>query len=152
MEGKPGTAERRFPVGLTLEPLPANAAVARRAVADEAARAGLGDHVRSDAQVVVTEGFTNAARHAAGGGGDSVEVHACGDPAGITIVVRDHGRGFRPRPHDANRAGGFGLALIAALADRLELARQDDGGTELRARLENAARGGRHAPQRGAHA
>lgn len=140
MEGKSGTIDGRFPVGLTLEPQPANAAVARQAVAAEAARAGLGPGVRSAAKVVVTEGFTNAARHAGGAEGDAVEVRACGDSAGITIVVRDHGGGFSPQRPDASRAGGFGLALIAALSDRLELARQADGGTEMMVRVESPAR------------
>lgn len=127
--------------------------MARHAIAETAAQAGLDERVAAAAQVVVTEGFTNAARHGTRRpDADSVEINASGDSGGITIVVRDHGPGFRPRIPDAVRAGGFGLALIASLADRLELVRHPDG-TEMRARLEGSSppaagrNGGRAAAQ-----
>lgn len=135
-------------VTLSLDASAENAAVARRAVADEAARAGLTERITAAAQVVVTESFTNATRHAySGSESGRVDVHVRGDHDGMTIVVRDSGHGFRPRATDDHRFGGLGLGLIAALADSVELRRLEEGGSEIRARLD-AARGRERACER----
>lgn len=124
-------------VTVSLEARPENAAVARRAVADEAARAGLTDWVAAAAKVVVTEGFTNATRHAYPQPDlERVMVEAHGDDRGITVVVRDSGEGFRPRIPEGAGTSRLGLGLIAALSERVELRRLPEGGTEVRARLE----------------
>jgi anti-sigma regulatory factor (Ser/Thr protein kinase) len=144
MGGKANPVDPHGAVELSLEARPENAALARRAVADEAARAGLTERLAAAAQVVVTEGFTNAARHAyTDSDKGRVQVGVRGDEGGMSIVVRDEGGGFSPRAPDEYRAGGFGLALIAALADRLELQRAADGCTELRAWLNAAPARGR---------
>jgi anti-sigma regulatory factor (Ser/Thr protein kinase) len=139
--GKPKPANPPSAVSLSLEARAENAALARRAVADEAARVGLTERITAAAQVVVTESFTNVTQHAyEGSGSGRVHVGVRGNGDGMTIVVRDAGRGFKPRVPDDYRSGGFGLGLIAALADRLELRRLEDGGTEVRAWLSARAR------------
>lgn len=122
-------------MSLSLEARPDNAALARRAVAGEAARARLDQRTAAAAQVVVTEGFTNAVQHAYDGGDGRVQVQAHADEGGITIVVRDAGTGFRPRPRREGSFGGIGLLLVASLAELLQLRRLPRGGTELRARV-----------------
>lgn len=132
--------EREPEVALTLDASPENAAVARRAVAHAAARHGFGDRLAGDAKVVVTEGFTNATQHAYPQPfHGSVEVRALADEGGMTIVIRDSGEGFRPGIPEHGRTSGFGLGLIAALSERVELLRLDRGGIEVRARLEQSA-------------
>jgi anti-sigma regulatory factor (Ser/Thr protein kinase) len=133
------------PVTMSLEAKPQNAAVARRVIADAAASKGLADRLAADAKVVVTESFTNATRHAYSGRATGrVVVEAEADDEGITIAVRDSGEGFRPRLPEADEVSGLGLALIAALSDRVELRRLGGGGTEVRARLEARGDGRAH--------
>jgi anti-sigma regulatory factor (Ser/Thr protein kinase) len=141
MGGEPNPADPASAVNLSLEARAENAVLARRAVADEAARVGLSERITAAAQVVVTESFTNVTRYAySASESGRVQVGVRGDEDGMTIVVRDTGRGFRPRAPDDYRSGGFGLGLIAALADRLELRRLEGGGTEVRARVDGHVR------------
>lgn len=136
MAGKSEPLDPTAPVSLSLEARVENAALARRAIATEAARAGLANGATNAAQVVVTEGFTNAARYAAETEeAGRIQVHAEADSDGITVVVRDSGAGFHPRMKEGGAQGGAGLALIAALADRLQLRRLPEGGTEISARI-----------------
>jgi anti-sigma regulatory factor (Ser/Thr protein kinase) len=123
-------------VSLCLEARPANATLARRAVTREAEHADLDPEAVAAAQVVVTEGFSNAVRHAyPGNGGGIVQIEARGEAGGITIVVRDRGDGFRPRPRRDGGYGGIGLLLVAALAQEVQLRHLHGGGTEMRARV-----------------
>lgn len=152
MAGKSEPLDPLSSVSLTLDATVENAAVARRAVAGEARRAGLAEPVTAAAQVVVTESFTNAARHAYSAGPGRVRIHAHADDEGITVAVRDQGDGIRPHPREPGRIGGLGLLLIAALARRVQLRRLPGGGTEVRARVETDGRGSRTgdvAPQAG---
>ena len=138
-------AERPSPVDLSLEARAENAKHARRAVAAEAARAGLSDPVRAAAQVVVTEGFTNAASHAYDDrDGARVEVRVNADQEGITVVVRDAGVGFRPRHIGRGLGSGLGLGLIASLSDEVELRHLPGGGSEVRARIETGLPANQH--------
>jgi anti-sigma regulatory factor (Ser/Thr protein kinase) len=121
---------------MTLEPTPENAAVARHAIAELASRLGLGDALRTSAEVVVTEAFTNATRHAyPGDEGAPVEILASARGNSVEITVRDRGEGFRPRPAEPDGTGRMGLLLIAALAENVHLLRRPDGGTEVYAAL-----------------
>lgn len=126
-------------VSLRLAPTADNVAVARHAVADLVARSGASDETRSSAEVVVTEAFTNAARHAyPHGDGDEIEVSAQTEGDRVEIAVRDHGVGIRPRP--AGPGGGrMGLLLIAAIADCVRLRRLPEGGTEVHASVSAAS-------------
>ena len=119
---------------LTLDATPENAAAARHAIADVATRAGLDSDTVAKAKLVVSEAFSNAALHAYPDDGDGViEVVAYPDAAGITVVVRDHGEGMRPRPASGRSSERLGLVLIAALAQSTRLRQLPGGGTELRA-------------------
>jgi anti-sigma regulatory factor (Ser/Thr protein kinase) len=127
-------------VNLTLEAVPENAAVARRAVTDAAEEVGLDAETVAKARVVVTEAFSNAAAHAYPDGDDGeVEVVAYPDPLGITVVVRDRGDGLQPRPASDRSSERLGLLVIAALATTTRLRHRPGGGTELRADISAAA-------------
>lgn len=127
-------------LALSLEPNPENAAVARHAVADLADRHGLDDAVRTSAEVVVTEAFTNATRHAySGEPRGPVEITASAQDGTFEIAVRDHGDGIRPSPASPDGSGRMGLLLIAALADSVRLLHLREGGTEVRAAVTPAS-------------
>ncbi|MGH2951369.1 MAG: ATP-binding protein [Solirubrobacterales bacterium] len=131
-------------LNLTLDPEPENAAIARHAVGDLAARLGIGDAVRTSAEVVVTEAFTNATRHAYVNGSPApIEVSASADADQLEISVRDHGTGFRPRPVKPGGGGRMGLLLMAAVADSVRFLHLRGGGTEVCAAVtpESAWRG-----------
>jgi anti-sigma regulatory factor (Ser/Thr protein kinase) len=114
----------------------ANAATARRALGAAANRAGLDGETAAKAKVVVSEAFSNAATHAYPEGEDGeIEVTAVLDPSGVTVVVRDHGIGMRPRPASGRSSERLGLLLIAALAESTRLRHLPDGGMELRAEI-----------------
>ena len=132
-DGDPGT------VTLELEPVSENAAVARQAVDRLVDRCGL-DRAAAAARIVVTEAFTNAARHAYPNGYRApITVSARKRGEALEISVRDRGRGIRPRPVDAGAGGRLGLLMIAAVADCVQIARVPSGGTELRARVSAAS-------------
>jgi anti-sigma regulatory factor (Ser/Thr protein kinase) len=125
---------------LTLEPDAENAAVARQAIAELADRRGVETAVRTSAEVVVTEAFTNATCHAYPGGSRSpIEVTASTRGGSFEIIVRDRGDGFRPRPVSPDGGGRMGLLLIAALADSVRLLHLREGGIEVRAAVTPAS-------------
>ena len=73
-----------------------------------------------DVQLLATELVANAIRHGDTGGEPvSVVVHAT--PAAMRVEVSDDGDGFDPDGRDSpspERAGGWGLEIVAALAQR----------------------------------
>jgi anti-sigma regulatory factor (Ser/Thr protein kinase) len=130
-------------VNLTLDAVPENAAVARRAVARAAEQVGLDGETVAKARLVVSEAFSNATAHAYPDERDGeVEVAVYPDPAGITVVVRDHGEGLRPRPASGATTERLGLLLIAALATTTRLRQLPGGGTEVRADITSSRNGG----------
>jgi anti-sigma regulatory factor (Ser/Thr protein kinase) len=77
----------------------------------------------------VSEVVTNAVRHAGLRAGDRIRlVGRLGDRA-MRVEVHDPGRGFEPRPPrpDPARASGWGLFLVAELADRWGVERGNPG-------------------------
>lgn len=80
-------------------------------------------------ELLVTELVTNAVRHAGVGDGGWVAVELVAGPAAIHVEVCDPGRGFDPRVTASRpgeeRASGWGLYLVAELADRWGV-RHDD--------------------------
>ena len=92
---------------------------------------GVGSVLRLDAErisairLAVTEACTNVVRHAYGEGSGPLEVHVRTGARLLEVDVRDRGMGIAPRP--AEDSLGWGLPLIAALADRLRIARERDG-------------------------
>lgn len=108
-------------LSLELPPRPEAAAAARRALASlNGAMHLVSETGLRDAQLVVSELVANAVLH----GGDSdhpirLEVRATSEALHVAVI--DAGRGFVPewstRP-SVDRGGGWGLPLVALLADR----------------------------------
>lgn len=86
-----------------------------------------------------SEAAANAIVHGYGGGDEQsvIEVTVTSEIAGvILVVVADRGTGFRPRR--ASPGLGLGLAVIAQLADELELHERAGGGIEVAMRFAEA--------------
>jgi len=95
-----------------------------------------------DLELIVGELATNAIRHAKGG---SYQVAVECLPQQAVVTVIDKGAGFSPeavlepgtlRPdgfHAEERIGGFGLPLVFAVADHVDIKTGDHDGTTVRA-------------------
>jgi anti-sigma regulatory factor (Ser/Thr protein kinase) len=93
---------------------------------------------RADLRLMVSELVTNCVRHAHLAPSQRIELGVFELAAGIRVEVRDPGGGYqaaakalgeprgRPGPDEPLPQGGFGLMVIAALADRYGV-RQDQG-------------------------
>jgi anti-sigma regulatory factor (Ser/Thr protein kinase) len=118
-----------------------NVAVVRHAIAGLAERLGMDDASLADLKTVVTEACMNVVVHAyAGGEPGPLEVEAEAEAEGLTVVVRDHGSGIRPRPDAERPSLRIGLTLIAALSSSFEICGGVDRGTEIRMHLPLHAR------------
>jgi serine/threonine-protein kinase RsbW len=118
-------------VSLSLPARPENVGLVRHAIAGIAEAIGLGELEIADLKTVVTEACMNVAVHAYGGEPGPLEVAAGAEGEGITVSVRDHGQGFRPRPALDEPTLRLGLPLIAALSTRFEIRGGTDLGTEV---------------------
>jgi len=118
-----------------------NVAVVRHALAGLAERLGMDEAGIADLKTVVTEACMNVVVHAyPGSEAGLLAVEATPELDGITVVVRDFGRGIQPRP-DADRPSlRIGLTLIAALSVSFEIKGGLDRGTEIRMFLPLTAR------------
>ena len=108
--------------------------LARRAASAFAAERGL------DAEAValaVSEAVTNAVVHAYRDEKSPGEILLGLQPNGngILVTVADSGAGIRPNPGSPGL--GFGLALVASLADELAITESGDGGTALKMRFKH---------------
>jgi serine/threonine-protein kinase RsbW len=118
-----------------------NVAVVRHALAGLAERMGMEEPALADLKTVVSEACMNVVVHAYPDGENGLlEVDAQTDLAGITVVVRDHGSGIRPRPDIEHSSLRLGLPLIAALSSSFEISGGVDRGTEIRMHLPLRAR------------
>jgi anti-sigma regulatory factor (Ser/Thr protein kinase) len=119
-------------IGLDLPATADRAAQARRAVADLAETLGAN---RQAVELAVGEAFVNAVLHAyRGRPPGTVSVRAQAERDELDVVVADDGIGMSPNPD--SQGLGFGLALMARYADRLEIAAAPGGGTEVRMRFQ----------------
>jgi anti-sigma regulatory factor (Ser/Thr protein kinase) len=113
-----------------------NVAVVRHAIAGLAERIGMDEASTADLKTVVTEACMNVVVHAYRE--DEVgllEVEAVPDGDGLTVAVRDFGRGISPRPGVDRPSLRIGLALIAALSSSFEIRGGVERGTEIRMHL-----------------
>src|SRR5438477_1384458 len=95
------------------------------------------DDVLADLKLALTEACTNSVRHAYDGGEGMVEILYELHDDRLVVEVTDTGEGFEHDEAPADDAdelaeGGLGIAIIQALADELELARRNGGGSRLR--------------------
>lgn len=124
--------------------LPANAenvAVVRHALAGLAESIGMDEPGIADLKTVVTEACMNVVVHAYPDGQPGpLEVEAVPEHEGLTVAVRDHGMGIRPRTDGERSSLRLGLTLIAALSSSFEIKGGVDRGTEVRMHLPLASR------------
>src|SRR4029079_7844387 len=115
--------------------------VVRQALAGLAERLGMDEASLADLKTVVTEASMNVVVHAyAGMEPGPLEVEAESDLEGVTVVIRDHGSGIRPRPDVERPSLRIGLTLIPALSSSFEIKGGADKGTEIRMHLPLVAR------------
>jgi len=78
----------------------------------------------------VTNAVVHAYRDGSGG-----EIALCARPngEGIVVIVADEGKGIRPNPDSPGL--GFGLALVASVADEVGITRRPEGGTAVKMRF-----------------
>ena len=118
-----------------------NVAVVRHAIAGLAERIGMDEASIADLKTVVTEACMNVVVHAYPE--DDVgllEIEVVPDGDGLTVAVRDFGRGISPRPGVDRPSLRIGLALIAALSSSFEIRGGVERGTEIRMHLPLTAR------------
>ena len=99
----------------------------------------LPQEVLGDLKLALTEACTNSVRHAYDGGSGTVEIVYELYPDKLVVVVADQGEGFTYDLDASDNGdggvlteGGLGIAIIDALADELEIAPRDHGGSTLR--------------------
>ncbi len=118
-----------------------NVAVVRHALAGLAETIGMDEPGIADLKTVVTEACMNVVVHAYPEGQPGpLEVEAVPEHDGLTVAVRDHGMGIRPRTDGEHSSLRLGLTLIAALSNSFEIKGGIDRGTEIRMHLPLASR------------
>jgi serine/threonine-protein kinase RsbW len=146
MGGAVITPEQRIEIGPDqpglLFSLPAsaeNVAVVRHAVGGLAETLGMDPIAVADLKTIVSEACNNAVVHAYGEEGGTLEVQVTPDDEGLTIAVRDHGSGIRPRADIEDSRLRLGLPLIAALATEFSISGGSGRGTEVVMRMDLVA-------------
>jgi serine/threonine-protein kinase RsbW len=118
-----------------------NVAVVRHALAGLAESIGMDEPGIADLKTVVTEACMNVVVHAYPEDQPGpLEVEATPDSSGLTVAVRDHGMGIRPRTDGSRPSLRLGLTLIAALSSSFEIKGGIDRGTEIRMHVPLQAR------------
>jgi serine/threonine-protein kinase RsbW len=113
-----------------------NVAVVRHAITGLAERIGMDEPAIADLKTVVTEACMNVVVHAyPEGEAGLLEIEAVPDLDGLTVAVRDFGRGISPRPGVDRPSLRIGLPLIAALSSSFEISGGVKRGTEIRMHL-----------------
>jgi anti-sigma regulatory factor (Ser/Thr protein kinase) len=120
-------------VSLKIPARPENVAVVRQALTGYANSMRLESGVLTSMKLAVTEACANVVVHAYEDHGD-MELEILPQDRALTVVVRDDGRGFKPRVSIAEDASWrLGMPLIASVTDTLEVGHGPDGhGTEVR--------------------
>ena len=117
---------------ITLPAKPENVAVVRHAVAGLAEQLGMREPSIGDLKTVVTEACMNVVVHAYDGEDPGpLKVEASAEGEGLTVAVRDFGRGIRPTAGDERQSLRIGLTLIAALSSSFSISGGLGRGTEV---------------------
>jgi serine/threonine-protein kinase RsbW len=121
-------------VHLSLPSRPENVLIVRQALTGVASCLTLNAIESNDLNTAVTEACNNVVMHAYGEQDGPLEVDVYVFSDSVEVVVRDHGKGMPVgvTRGEGERQEGIGLAVIDALARRVEFARTPAGGTELR--------------------
>jgi serine/threonine-protein kinase RsbW len=108
-----------------------NIAIVRHALGGFGEAFAVSEPKLSDIRLAVTEACANVVVHAYPDGQEgSMEVVASMEDDQMTVLVRDWGRGIRPRPDSPGL--GLGLSLIAALSEQVQLGHDSQEHTEVR--------------------
>jgi serine/threonine-protein kinase RsbW len=105
-------------VMVRLRPTPAAVAMARDQL--DRIRERLTEEAYEDSRLMVSELVTNSLRHASLSEDQEIELVMALREATLRVEVGDLGPGFEPRPRspDDSAESGWGLFLVARLADR----------------------------------
>jgi anti-sigma regulatory factor (Ser/Thr protein kinase) len=105
-------------LSLSLNASPAAAAQARHALARTSGM--LLERLGREGLLLLTELVNNAVIHGSSSPVDEVSVTVGESSARVRVEVRDDGAGFswRHPPEEPERASGYGLVLVEAVADR----------------------------------
>jgi anti-sigma regulatory factor (Ser/Thr protein kinase) len=112
-----------------------NVAVIRHALAGLAEEIGMDEPGLADLKTVVTEACMNVVVHAYPDSSGPLFVEAKPDEEGLTVVVRDEGRGIKPQADNDRDSLRLGLSLIAALSSSFSISGGLDLGTEITMRV-----------------
>jgi anti-sigma regulatory factor (Ser/Thr protein kinase) len=108
-----------------------NIAIVRHALGGFAEAFAVSESKLSDIRLAVTEACANVVVHAYPEGEEGeMEVLASMQDGAMIVLVRDWGRGIRPRPDSPGL--GLGLSLIAALTETVQLGQDNEEHTEVR--------------------
>jgi serine/threonine-protein kinase RsbW len=134
------TTDDRSGLQMSLPARAENVTVVRHALAGLADRLGMDEAGIADLKTVVTEACMNVVVHAYPEEEPGLlALEARPELDGLTVVVRDFGRGIQPRPEADRPSLRIGLTLIAALSASFEIKGGIDRGTEIRMFLPLAA-------------
>jgi serine/threonine-protein kinase RsbW len=123
-------------VRLTIPARPEYITLGRLALTAIAGVRPVSDEVLHDLKLALTEACTNSVKHAYGENGGSVDIHYELLADRLAVEVGDAGSGFDPSAGrgdgDELEEGGLGIEIIRALADEVEIAEREGGGSRLR--------------------
>jgi anti-sigma regulatory factor (Ser/Thr protein kinase) len=103
---------------------------ARDAVAAVVSNVLRGRRVADDVRLCVSEAVSNVVRHAYGRDGGDVEIVVERKDDEVSVIVRDTGKGMTKGEREG-RVGGFGLKIIAKVADRYRINTAPRAGVEV---------------------
>jgi serine/threonine-protein kinase RsbW len=123
-------------VRLTIPARPEYITLGRLALTAIAGVRPLSDETLHDLKLALTEACTNSVKHAYGEGVGCVDIVYELRRDRLAVEVGDAGTGFDPPAAAGDgeelEEGGLGIAIIRALADEVEIAEREGGGSKLR--------------------
>jgi anti-sigma regulatory factor (Ser/Thr protein kinase) len=134
------SGERRAPAAapqleLSFPALPESVAAVRSALVEFVRGCGIGEPTVDSVALAASEAATNVVLHAypETGGTGRIDVTAALAGAELWVIVTDAGTGLQP--HRDSPGLGLGLAIIARVADGVDLVEPASGGLEVRMRF-----------------